>query len=110
MGKVVGFRRRVFGLSFLLGATLPLNVNLTANILLVTATVGLLLGHRCAMAFSVVFNLFISVVPGLLGSPDYTLTFGNGATVSLILVIVNFFVSLFLDSLRGGLGQLGVGG
>lgn len=84
---------------------IPAGVGLVISALAISFVMNIFIKKFYTMTFSVIFGLFISIIPNVLGEG---VSLGlNGATViSILLAIVGFMVSYFLGDIEGNVALL----
>lgn len=92
-------------LDFFLKIALPTALGLMVGVILISTLINFLLKRFYTITFSVIFGLFISIIPKLLNAncmPGL-----NGKTVlSFALMIIGFCISLFLSDLENNMKKL----
>lgn len=92
-------------LDFFLKIALPTAVGLAVGVLLISSIINFLLKRYYTITFSVIFGLFISIIPKLLNE-NCVLGLNGKTVVSIILMIVGLFLSFFLSDLENNLKKL----
>ena len=92
-------------LDFFLKIALPTAVGLAVGVLLISSIINFLLKRYYTITFSVIFGLFISIIPKLLNE-SCILGLNGKTVVSIILMIVGLFLSFFLSDLENNLKKL----
>lgn len=84
---------------------IPAGVGLVISALAISFVMNIFIKKFYTMTFSVIFGLFISIIPNVLGEG---VSLGlNGATViSILLAIVGFMISYFLGDIEGNVALL----
>ncbi len=90
---------------FILKQALPTGVGLIIGVLLISSLINFLLKRYYTITFSVIFGLFISIIPKLLNE-SCVLGFDGKTAVSLILMTIGFIFSFFLSDLENNLKKL----
>lgn len=79
---------------------IPAAIGLGVGAIVISAGINFLIKRFYTMTFSVIFGLFISIIPRVLN--DSCALGLNGASVfSVIIAIIGFFVSLYLSDIKG---------
>ncbi len=89
-------------LDFFLKIALPTAVGLAIGVLLISSLINFLLKRYYTITFSVIFGLFISIIPNLLNE-SCVLALNGKTAVSLTLMIIGFCFSLFVSDLENNL-------
>lgn len=87
---------------FFLKIALPTAVGLAIGVLLISSIINFLLKRYYTITFSVIFGLFISIIPKLLNE-SCVLGFNGKTAISLILMIIGLCFSFFLSDLENNL-------
>ncbi len=103
---IIKFEQEIFNLDFLLKTALPLGIGLATGVLLIATAINLLLKRHYTVTFSIIFGLFVSIIPNLLKDPSCALAFNGKTAISLVLMVIGFFISLFLSDLENNLKRL----
>ncbi len=90
---------------FILKQALPTGVGLIIGVLLISTLINFLLKRYYTITFSVIFGLFISIIPKLLNE-SCVLGFNGKTVISLILMVIGFIFSFFLSDLENNLKKL----
>ncbi len=90
---------------FFLKIALPTAVGLAIGVLLISSIINFLLKRYYTITFSVIFGLFISIIPKLLNE-SCVLGFNGKTAVSLMLMIIGFIFSFFLSDLENNLKKI----
>ena len=90
---------------FFLKIALPTALGLIVGVLLISTLINFLLKRFYTITFSVIFGLFISIIPKLLNS-NCIPGFDAKTVISFILMIIGFCLSLFLSDLENNLKKL----
>ncbi len=80
---------------------LPAAVGLAVGVLLISACMNLLLKNAYTMTFSVIFGLFLSIIPNVL-TEVCVLQSAADVFAALGLAVVGFLVSYYLGDIKGG--------
>ncbi|MBQ6847644.1 MAG: DUF368 domain-containing protein [Clostridia bacterium] len=88
-------------LNFDFAVLFPLAVGLIAGVLAISFVMNKLLSLHYTATFSVIFGLFLSVIPSVIINMETKLNFGfNGETVSaLVIAIIGFALSYYLGDI-----------
>ncbi len=89
-------------LDFFLKIALPTAVGLAIGVLLISSLINFLLKRYYTITFSVIFGLFISIIPKLLNE-SCILGLNGKTAISLTLMIIGFGISFFLSDLENNL-------
>ena len=92
-------------LDFFLKIALPTAVGLAIGVLLISSIINLLLKRYYTITFSVIFGLFISIIPKLLNE-SCMLGLNGKTAISLALMVIGFCLSFFLSDLENNLKKL----
>ncbi len=92
-------------LDFFLKIALPTAVGLAIGVLLISSIINLLLKRYYTITFSVIFGLFISIIPKLLNE-SCVLGLNGKTAISLALMVIGFCLSFFLSDLENNLKKL----
>ncbi len=92
-------------LDFFLGIALPTAVGLAIGVLLISSLINFLLKRYYTITFSVIFGLFISIIPKLLNE-SCVLSLNGKTFVSLTLMLLGSAFSLFVSDLENNLKRL----
>lgn len=90
---------------FFLKIALPTAVGLAIGVLLISSIINFLLKRYYTITFSVIFGLFISIIPKLLNE-SCVLGLNGKTAISLILMVIGFCFSFFLSDLENNLKKL----
>ncbi len=85
---------------FNLKILLPAGVGLGIGVLVISFGINLLIKHFYTATFSVIFGLFISIIPSVLDK-DCVLGLNATSVVSVILMILGFLLSFYLGDIEG---------
>lgn len=93
---------------FITKQALPTGLGLIIGVILISTLINFLLKRYYTITFSVIFGLFISIIPNLITASETPIHIGfNGVTViSLVLTLIGFAVSLFLSDLENNIKKL----
>ena len=92
-------------LDFFLKIALPTAVGLAVGVLLISSIINFLLKRYYTITFSVIFGLFISIIPKLLNE-SCVLGLNGKTTVSIILMIIGLLFSFFVSDLENNLKKI----
>lgn len=95
----------LLNIDFFLKIALPTAVGLAVGVLLISTIINFLLKRYYTFTFSVIFGLFISIIPKLLNE-SCVLGLNGKTAVSLTLMVIGFVFSLFLSDLENNLKRL----
>lgn len=95
----------LLNIDFFLKIALPTAVGLAVGMLLISTIINFLLKRYYTFTFSVIFGLFISIIPKLLNE-SCVLGLNGKTAVSLTLMVIGFVFSLFLSDLENNLKRL----
>ena len=90
---------------FILKQALPTGVGLIIGVILISTLINFLLKRYYTITFSVIFGLFISIIPNLITASEKPIILGfNSVTViSIMLMLIGFCLSLFVSDLENNL-------
>lgn len=95
----------LLNMDFFVKIALPTALGLIISVFLISTIINFLLKRFYTITFSVIFGLFISIIPKLLN--ESCIPALNGKTVvSFALMIIGFCLSLFLSDLENNLKKL----
>lgn len=86
--------------SFNLSVLIPAGVGLVVGALLISFIINTLLKHCYTATFSIIFGLFLSIIPNVLNG-SCSLGWNGASVISIILVFVGFAVSYYLGDIKG---------
>lgn len=92
-------------LDFFIKIALPTAVGLAIGVILISSIINFLLKRYYTITFSVIFGLFISIIPKLLNE-SCVLGFNGKTAISLLLMVIGFCFSFFLSDLENNLKKL----
>ena len=92
-------------LDFFIKIALPTAVGLAIGVLLISSIINFLLKRYYTITFSVIFGLFISIIPKLLNE-SCVIGLNVKTAISLILMVIGFVLSFFLSDLENNLKKL----
>ena len=92
-------------IDFFLKIALPTAVGLAIGVILISSIINFLLKRYYTITFSVIFGLFISIIPKLLNE-SCVLGFNGKTAISLLLMVIGFCFSFFLSDLENNLKKL----
>lgn len=90
---------------FNLSILIPAGVGLGLGALLISFLMNKLINKYYTATFSIIFGLFISIIPNVLSS-NCVLGFNVNSIIYVILVLIGFGVSYFLGDIKGNLEKL----
>ena len=79
---------------------IPAAFGLVGGGLIIAFVINWLIKHFYTVTFSVVFGLFLSIIPGVLNGSCY-LGADIGSVVSIIVLILGFIASLYFENIQG---------
>ncbi|MBR5223521.1 MAG: DUF368 domain-containing protein, partial [Clostridia bacterium] len=87
---------------FILKQALPTGIGLIIGVILISTLINFLLKRYYTITFSVIFGLFISIIPNLITASEtpIALGFNNVTIVSIILMFIGFAFSFFVSDLE----------
>lgn len=93
---------------FILKQALPTGIGLIIGVILISTLINFLLKRYYTITFSVIFGLFISIIPNLITASEtpIALGFNNATIVSIILMFIGFAFSFFVSDLENNLKRL----
>lgn len=93
---------------FILKQALPTGIGLIIGVILISTLINFLLKRYYTITFSVIFGLFISIIPNLITASEtpIALGFNNVTIVSIILMFIGFAFSFFVSDLENNLKRL----
>ncbi len=93
---------------FILNRALPTGLGLAVGVIIISTVINFLLKRYYTFTFSIIFGLFISIIPNLILSAETPLNFGLNTTtiVSIVLMVIGFCISFFLSDLQNNLKKL----
>jgi len=86
--------------SFNLSVLIPAGVGLVIGALIISFIINTLLKHCYTATFSIIFGLFLSIIPNVLNGSCY-LALNGASVISIILVIIGFAISFYLGDIKG---------
>ena len=87
---------------FILKQALPTGVGLIIGVVLISTLINFLLKRYYTITFSVIFGLFISIIPKLLNE-SCVLGLNGKTAVSIVLMLIGFAFSFFVSDLENNL-------
>lgn len=90
---------------FILKQALPTGVGLIIGVILISTLINFLLKRYYTITFSVIFGLFISIIPKLLNE-SCVLELNGKTAVSIVLMLMGFAFSFFVSDLENNLKRL----
>lgn len=90
---------------FNLSVLLPAGVGLIVGALVISFCINKLIKKYYTLTFSVVFGLFLSIIPNILSS-NCVLSFNRNSIISIIILVVTFGVSYFFSDIKGNILKL----
>lgn len=90
---------------FNLSVLLPAAVGLGLGALLISFIMNKLLSRFYTITFSIIFGLFLSIIPNVLNG-SCVLGFNFASVISILLAIIGFGVSLFLGDIKGNVEKI----
>ena len=90
---------------FNLSILIPAGVGLVIGVLVISFIMNKLIKRFYTVTFSVIFGLFLSIVPNVLNE-SCVLGFNCNSVISIILVIIGFAFSYFLGDLKENVNKL----
>ena len=91
--------------NFNLSVLMPAGIGLIIGALLISFFMNKLINKYYTATFSIIFGLFISIIPNVLGS-NCILGFNLNSIISIILVAIGFGISYFLGDIKGNIAKL----
>lgn len=85
---------------FNLTILIPAGFGLVISALMISFIMNLLIKHFYTMTFSIIFGLFISIIPNVLGD-GFSLGMNADTIFSILLAVLGFVVSYFLGDIEG---------
>ncbi len=92
-------------LDFFLKIALPTAVGLAVGVILISTLINFLLKRYYTITFSIIFGLFISIIPKLLNK-SCVLGLNGKTALSLTLMVIGFCFSLFVSDLENNLKKI----
>lgn len=86
--------------NFDLKVLLPMLIGLALGAILISYTMSLLFKKFYTMTFSIIFGVFLSMIPNMLNE-QCILGLNISSCVSIIVMIIGFFVSFYLSDIEG---------
>lgn len=90
---------------FNLSVLLPAGVGLVIGVLVISFIMNKLISKFYTMTFSIIFGLFLSIIPNVLNS-SCALGFNANSVISIIIAIIGFGVSFFLGDIKGNIERI----
>ncbi len=87
---------------FFVSIALPTAIGLAVGVLLISTLINFLLKRYYTVTFSVIFGLFISIIPKLLNE-SCVLGLNGKTVISIVLMLIGFAFSLFVSDLENNL-------
>ena len=91
--------------NFNLAILIPAGVGLGIGVLSISFLISKLLKKYYTLTFSIIFGLFISIIPNVLNS-SCVLGMNVESVVSILILILGFLVSYFLGDIKGNIGRI----
>ncbi len=83
----------------------PMVLGLALGAVGISFAMSLLFKRAYTATYSVIFGIFLSMIPNML-TPSCTLGWDGGSAVAVVLMVLGFGVSYFLGDLPGNLGRI----
>lgn len=95
-------------LDFFLKIALPTAIGLAVGVILISTLINFLLKRYYTITFSVIFGLFISIIPNLITTAEtpITLGFNTITAISIVLMVIGFCFSFFLSDLENNIKKI----
>ena len=90
---------------FNLSVLIPAGVGLVIGVLVISFIMNKLISKFYTMTFSIIFGLFLSIIPNVLNS-SCALGFNANSVISIIIAIIGFGVSFFLGDIKGNIERI----
>ena len=90
---------------FNLSVLLPAGVGLVIGVLVISFIMNKLISKFYTMTFSIIFGLFLSIIPNVLNS-SCALGFNANSVISIIIAIIGFGISFFLGDIKGNIERI----
>ena len=84
-----------------IGILLPMLIGVAAGAVVISAVMSALFRRFYTATFSVIFGIFLSMIPNML-TPNCRLGFNGVSALSLLLAVIGFCVSYYLGDIEGG--------
>ena len=84
-----------------IGILLPMLIGVAAGAVVISAVMSALFRKFYTATFSVIFGIFLSMIPNML-TPNCRLGFNGVSALSLLLAVIGFGVSYYLGDIEGG--------
>ena len=90
---------------FNLSVLIPAAFGLIIGVLVISFLMSKLLKRFYTATFSIIFGLFISIIPNVLNE-SCVLGLNTNSIISIIITIIGFFISFFLGDIKGNIGKI----
>ncbi len=90
---------------FNLSVLIPAGVGLVIGVLVISFIMNKLISKFYTMTFSIIFGLFLSIIPNVLNG-SCALGFNANSVISIIILILGFGVSYFLGDIKGNIEKI----
>ena len=90
---------------FNLSVLIPAGVGLVIGVLVISFIMNKLISKFYTMTFSIIFGLFLSIIPNVLND-SCALGLNANSVISIIILILGFGVSYFLGNIKGNIEKI----